>query len=123
MNYVINPMWFYLLGVVGKIENVFTAISIVAVLFSVMFFFVRVVCSMELNSDTREKLEFWSKFFALLSVFTWLIFAIIPKEKTIIQMAISKQITYANFDKAEGKIKSTFYYIVDKTKEFDEGEE
>jgi hypothetical protein len=131
MDYVINPMWFYWLGVVDNLNIFFWSMIITLLFIGIVLNTIRAVEYENLSYTEVEEgknvvvvkkmfKQWLIVFFCILPFVLLIVFT--PSKETMIKMTVSKQVTYKNIDKAEEKIKETFDYIVDKVKEIKEGE-
>lgn len=117
MDYVISPWFFYWVNVVDIIYGWFTAIAVLFGIISIIFLIIGLVNKYDAydEKDLKRGESFLKNtkktligfiIFILLSIF-------IPSKTTLIQMAIAKNITYSNLDKAGDKIKTNAKDLVD----------
>ena len=121
MNYIINPSWFYWLGVVESMRYFMIAafiISIAAII--VVIIIVPVDIRMirdfpDMSDDERKSVQFFTK---VLKAAIWalvisgLILLFVPSKETIIGMMIAKQATYENATWTLDALKSAVDYVI-----------
>lgn len=121
MNYIINPSWFYWLGVVESMRYFMIAafiISIAAIIVAIII--VPVDISMirdfpDMSDDERKSIQFFTK---VLKAAIWalvisgLILLFAPSKETLIEMMIAKQATYENATWTLDALKSAVDYVI-----------
>lgn len=121
MNYIINPSWFYWLGVVESMRyfmvTVFV-ISIVVVIASAIIIPLDVkmiqdyptMCDFEMKTVQFFKKALKIAIVAL--VISGLILMFVPSKETLIEMMIAKQATYENATWTLDALKSAVDYVI-----------
>ena len=121
MNYIINPSWFYWLGVVESMRYFMIAafiISIAAIIVAIIIVPVdmRMIRDFpDMSDDERKSVQFFTK---VLKAAIWalvisgLILLFVPSKETIIEMMIAKQTTYENTTWTLDALKSVVDYVV-----------
>ena len=115
--YLINPWWFYLIGIAGAIQSFFLAIGIIGL--SAM-----VVLGIITAFDEGE--FYFKKWFItgfIISFIFCLIGSLIPNQKTCYAMAIASVATTENLDYAVETGKNIVDYITEKAIELIEAGE
>lgn len=121
MNYIINPSWFYWLGVVESMRYFMIAafiISIAAIIVAIIIVPVDIRMIREfpdMSDDERKSVQFFTKvlksaIWAL--VISGLILLFVPSKETIIGMMIAKQATYENATWTLDALKSAVDYVI-----------
>ena len=121
MNYIINPSWFYWLGVVESMRYFMIAafiISIAAIIVSIIIVPVdmRMIRDFpDISDDERKSVQFFTK---VLKAAIWalvvsgLILMFVPSKETLIEMMIAKQATYENATWTLDALKSAVDYVI-----------
>ena len=121
MNYIINPSWFYWLGVVESMRYFMIAafiISIAAIIVSIIIVPVdmRMIRDFpDMSDDERKSVQFFTK---VLKAAIWalvnsgLILLFVPSKETLIEMMIAKQATYENATWTLDALKSAVDYVI-----------
>ena len=121
MNYIINPSWFYWLGVVESMRYFMIAafiISIAAIIVAIIIVPVDMRMIREfpdMSDDERKSVQFFTK---VLKAAIWalvisgLILLFVPSKETIIGMMIAKQATYENATWTLDALKSAVDYVI-----------
>ena len=121
MNYIINPSWFYWLGVVESMRYFMIAafiISIAAIIVAIIIVPVdmRIIRDFpDMSDDERKSIQFFTK---VLKAAIWalvisgLILLFVPSKETIIGMMIAKQATYENATWTLDALKSAVDYVI-----------
>lgn len=121
MNYIINPSWFYWLGVVESMRYFMIAafiISIAAIIVAIIIVPVdmRMIRDFpDMSDDERKSIQFFTK---VLKAAIWalvisgLILLFVPSKETIIGMMIAKQATYENATWTLDALKSAVDYVI-----------
>lgn len=121
MNYIINPSWFYWLGVVESMRYFMVAvfiISIVVIIASAIIIPLDVkmiqdyptVCDFEMKTVQFFKKALKIAIVAL--VISGLILMFVPSKETLIEMMIAKQATYENATWTLDALKSAVDYVI-----------
>jgi hypothetical protein len=113
MTPIINPIWFYLAGLVGKLDNVlwWTAIFVILSIF-LHIFVVWDAC--EDVTEVLKKTRPMRRFIVALALLFITIF--IPSETTIYRMMVATWATGDNITEVTEAIKNGVDYIVEKVK-------
>ena len=121
MNYIINPSWFYWLGVIESMRYFMIAafiISIAAIIVAIVIVPVDMRMIREfpdMSDDERKSVQFFTK---VLKAAIWalvisgLILLFVPSKETIIGMMIAKQATYENATWTLDALKSAVDYVI-----------
>ena len=121
MNYIINPSWFYWLGVVESMRYFMIAafiISIAAIIVAIVIVPVdmRMIRDFpDMSDDERKSVQFFTK---VLKAAVWTliisvpILLFVPSKETIIGMMIAKQATYENATWTLDTLKSAVDYVI-----------
>lgn len=121
MEYIINPSWFYWLGVVESMRYFMIAafiISIAAIIVAIIIIPVdmRMIRDFPyMSDDERKSVQFFTK---VLKAAIWalvisgLILLFVPSKETIIGMMIAKQATYENATWTLDALKSAVDYVI-----------
>ena len=121
MNYIINPSWFYWLGVVESMRYFMIAafiISIAAIIVAIIIVPVdmRMIRDFpDMSDDERKSVQFFTK---VLKAAIWalvisgLILLFVPAKETLIEMMIAKQATYENATWTLDALKSAVDYVI-----------
>ena len=121
MNYIINPSWFYWLGVVNSMRGFMLAAFIVAIIIVGVALIVipwntYIIREFpRVSDDERKTLQFFTKALKLaigvcIAAALFLIF--VPSKDTLIEMMIAKQATYENATWTLDALKSAVDYVV-----------
>lgn len=121
MNYIINPSWFYWLGVVESMRYFMIAafiISIAAIIVAIIIVPVdmRMIRDFpDMSDDERKSVQFFTKVLKAaiwVLVISGLILLFVPSKETIIGMMIAKQATYENATWTLDALKSAVDYVI-----------
>ena len=104
--YIINPWWFYFIGVTGTIQTFFWAIGIFGLLSICVIGFVFMV--------DGDKIKFPMKTLSIIFAIMILIGTLIPNKETCYAMAIASVATTENLDYATETGKNIVDYITEK---------
>ena len=125
MNYIINPSWFYWLGVIESMRYFMIAafiISIAAIIVTIVIVPVDMRMTREfpdISDDERKSVQFFTK---VLKAAIWalvisgLILMFVPSKETLIEMMIAKQATYENATWTLDALKSAVDYVIQAIK-------
>ena len=121
MNYIINPSWFYWLGVVNSMRGFMLAAFIVAlIIVGVALIVIPVNVKLiqdypSISDDERKVVRFFTKALKVLigvCIVAVLFLVFVPSKETLIEMMIAKQATYENATWTVDALKSAVDYIV-----------
>lgn len=121
MNYIINPSWFYWLGVVESMRYFMIAaliISIAAIIVAIIIVPVdiRVIREFpDMSDDERKTVQFFTKALKIAIaalVISGLILMFVPSKETLIEIMIAKQATYENATWTVDTLKSAVDYVI-----------
>lgn len=121
MNYIINPSWFYWLGVVNSMRGFMLAAFIVAiVIIGVALIIIPVEVKMiqdfpTMCADERKAVMFFTKALKVaigVCILAALFLVFVPSKDTLIEMMIAKQATYENATWTLDALKSAVDYVV-----------
>lgn len=121
MNYIINPSWFYWLGVVESMRHFMIAafiISIAAIIVAIIIVPVdmRMIHEFpDMSDDERKTVQFFTKALKIAIaalVISGLILMFAPSKETLIEMMIAKQATYENATWTVDTLKSAVDYVI-----------
>lgn len=121
MNYIINPSWFYWLGVVNSMRGFMLAAFVIAiVVIGVALivipwntYIIREFPSV--SDDERKTLWFFTKALKVaigVCIVLGLFLVFVPSKDTLIEMMIAKQATYENATWTVDALKSAVDYVV-----------
>lgn len=111
MTPVVNPVWFYLMGLSTPVRGLFFTIAGVCLILAILY-----VATGEDEEDKR-KITKGKKFFILTIIFG-LFVAFIPTEDTITKMLIAQNVTYERIEVATDTVENVYQDIMglfDKT--------
>lgn len=128
MTYIINPMWFYWLGVADKVCQLIRTLAILMFIFSAASYIVAAVLkfnTIDYDGFDKECSEYVAgakaqrvaTILAVLTIILFAIYAFIPQRETLIEMQIARFTTVENAEWALDAIKSATDYIVSAIKE------
>lgn len=121
MNYIINPSWFYWLGVIHSMRGFMLTAFIVAIIIvgvSLIVIPVNVKLIQDYPSicdDERKAVRFFTKALKVsigVCIVAGLFLVFVPSKETIIEMMIAKQATYENATWTVDALKSAVDYVV-----------
>ena len=121
MNYIINPSWFYWLGVVESMRHFMVAALIISIaLIVVSLIIIPVNINMirefpDMSDDERKTVQFFTKVLKIAIaalVISGLILMFVPSKETLIEMMIAKQATYENATWTVDTLKSAVDYVI-----------
>ena len=121
MNYIINPSWFYWLGVVESMNHFMVAafiVSIVVVVASAIIIPMNISMIREFpdfSDDERKTVQFFTKALKIaigVLVISGLVLMFVPSKETLIEMMIAKQATYENATWTLDALKSAVDYVI-----------
>lgn len=121
MNYIINPSWFYWLGVVNSMRGFMLVTFIVAIIIigvSLIIIPVNVKLIQDYPSicdDERKTVRFFTKALKVaigVCIASGLFLVFVPSKETLIEMMVAKQATYENATWTVDALKSAVDYVV-----------
>ena len=121
MEYIINPSWFYWLGVISSLRGFMLAVFIVSiVVIGVSLIVIPMNTSMirefpNMSDDERKTVRFFTKALKVaigVLVIAGLALVFVPSKETLIEMMIAKQATYENATWTVDAVKSAVDYII-----------
>ena len=121
MNYIINPSWFYWLGVVESMLHFMVAafiVSIVVVVVSAIIIPMNISIIRDfpdMSDDERKTAQFFTKALKIaigMLVISGLFLVFVPSKETLIEMMIAKQATYENATWTVDTLKSAVDYVI-----------
>ena len=121
MNYIINPSWFYWLGVVNSMRGFMLVAFIVAIiLIGVALIVIPVNVKLiqdypSICDDERKAVRFFTKAMKVaigVCIVAGLFLVFVPSKETLIEMMIAKQATYENATWTVDALKSAVDYVV-----------
>lgn len=121
MNYIINPSWFYWLGVVNSMRGFMLAAFIVAIiivgaaLILIPWYTDMIREFPTMCADERKAVRFFTKALKVgigVCVIAGLFLVFVPSKETLIEMMIAKQATYENTTWTVDALKSAVDYVV-----------
>ena len=120
-NYLINPLWIYLIDIISDVEIlsiICLCIGIVGcVIFGVWRFF-QIIDGYYDDEDGEFRLtKFWVKTSIIMTIISAIITCVIPSEKTMYTMFISSYITEENLNSATETVTDVVDYIFEKVDE------
>lgn len=118
MTYIINPIWFYLIGVAANLSCTFIVIS--AIIF-IAVFVILLVSAMEYGGDIEDIMEVMKKFkvkgFIIIAIISLILGNVLPSRETCYQMLAASAFTYENVDYAIETGKDIVDYILETAEE------
>lgn len=121
MNYIINPSWFYWLGVVNSMRGFMLVAFIVAVIIvGVALIVIPVNVKLiqdypSISDDERKAVRFFTKALKVaigVCIVAGLFLVFVPSKETLIEMMVAKQVTYENATGTVDALKSAVDYVV-----------
>lgn len=121
MNYIINPSWFYWLGVVNSMRGFMIAAFVIAIIIIGVALIVipwntYIIREFPNVSDgERKTLRFFTKALKIaigVCVVAALFLVFVPSKDTLIEMMIAKQATYENATWTVDALKNAVDYVV-----------
>ena len=114
MTYIINPIWFYLIGVASNLSCTFIVISTVIFIIA---FVVLLITAMECGGDIEDIMAVVKKFkikgFIVIAIISLVLGNILPSRETCYQMLTASAFTYENVDYAIETGKDIVDYILE----------
>ena len=117
MNYIINPSWFYWLGIANGTKTMFFVIAGIAAVGTV-FGLVLMATTIEYgtNDEDYKNGKRIAKVCGIIAVVFALVGMLIPSKQTMIEMMVAKFATYENAQWTVDAVKSVVDYIVEAIK-------
>ena len=121
MNYIINPSWFYWLGVVNSMRGfMLTAFIVAIIVIGVSLIIIPVNVKLiqdypDISDDERKVVRFFTRALKVaigVCVASGLFLIFVPSKETLIEMMIAKQATYENATWTVDALKSAVDYVV-----------
>lgn len=121
MNYIINPSWFYWLGVVHSMRGfMLTAFIVAIIVIGVALIIIPVNVKLirdypSISDDERKVVRFFTKALKVaigVCVASGLFLVFVPSKETLIEMMVAKQATYENATWTVDALKSAVDYVV-----------
>ena len=121
MNYIINPSWFYWLGVVHSMRGFrLTAFIVAIIVIGVALIIIPVNVKLiqdypRISDDERKVVRFFTKALKVsigVCIVGGLFLIFVPSKETLIEMMIAKQATYENATWTVDALKSAVDYVV-----------
>lgn len=121
MNYIINPSWFYWLGVVHSMRGfMLTAFIVSIIVIGVSLIIIPVNVKLirdypSISDDERKVVRFFTKALKVaigVCIASGLFLVFVPSKETLIEMMIAKQATYENATWTVDALKSAVDYVV-----------
>ena len=121
MNYIINPSWFYWLGVVESMLHFMVAAFVLSIAFVVASaIIIPVDISVirefpDISDGERKTVQFFTKALKIaigVLVISGLVLVFVPSKETLIEMMIAKQATYENATWTLDALKSAVDYVI-----------
>ena len=124
MTYYINPLWFYLINVIDKINN----LSVVLVGLSIALLVVLGMMFLgfyenDYNEKCEEDIKTLNSFkkhikrLILVTILSTLACVFIPDKQTCEEMMIASVVTHENVDAVKGDVKELIDYVSDKVEQ------
>lgn len=119
-DFIIDPMWFYWVGCIGKINDGITVLADVAFAMCVAFFLLLLLCSCFADDilfkyTKQDKIQHFK--YLLFSIIACAVLAalllFIPDKETLIQMKLAELATIENAQQAITAIREATDYILD----------
>ena len=121
MNYIINPSWFYWLGVVNSMHGfMLTAFIVAIIVIGVALIVIPVNVKLiqdypSISDDERKAVRFFTKALKVaigVCIVAGLFLVFVPSKETLIEMMVAKQATYENATGTVDALKSAVDYVV-----------
>lgn len=121
MNYIINPSWFYWLGVVESMRGFMLAVFIVSIV-AIGAALIIIPVNVKMIQDypnmcdfEKKTVQFFTKALKVAIgalVISGLILMFVPSKETLIEIMIAKQATYENATWTVDALKSAVDYVI-----------
>ena len=117
---IVNPIWFYLVGLFGEVN-----------LFAWIFVFVSgagaVFCFISASNEFEEECAFFfykvSKRFVIATIVFTIIAVAVPSSNTVQEMAVASVVTYENVEAVKGEATELIDYIIDSVDKLNDSKE
>lgn len=116
-DYIVNPMWFYWLHLVGELRELCFGIFIVYIIVVIIGFIYVLVEGDYMKDEAIEKIKRTAIKITIIAMIVLVIGIVIPSKGTMIEMEVAKHATYENIEMVEEKIKDATDYILEKMQE------
>lgn len=116
MNYIINPMWFYWLGVVETLKEIAVISFAISGIGSILAGVARIVYSGEYDDEEAAIAMRFLKITIPIMIVSMLTLSFVPSKNTLIEMQIARYATQENAELTIDAIKSAVDYIVQAIK-------
>ena len=120
MNYLVNPLWIYLINVLTKVNDIASIIvfcGIIAVVFLTFSYCYDLMDGYDKEDDKIKISKTFLKKFAIITIISMIVTTIIPTEKTMYAMLVASNITEENLDTAGQTVTDMVDYIFEKIEE------
>lgn len=115
MNYIINPSWFYWIGVVDTLKLLVIVLLVLAV-GGVITVSMIAWLDYDKYDDEYKTLNKWRTVCVVISLICLLLTIFIPTKTTLIEMQVARFATYDNAQWTLESVKSAVDYIIDAVK-------
>jgi len=119
MNYLINPLWLYLLDVIKDIESTFCLIFILSGCITLIAGIVAacMIAFYDKDEALYKVSKKATKIGAIIAIITGIVVCFIPSEKTMYTMFVASYVTEENIDAAGETVTEMIDYIFEKVDE------
>lgn len=125
MTYYINPIWFYLMNVLGGMKIFLCVLGGISLAITVLVLIAWAINGYtditDLDEDEKKTVKIFKKII-IASIITLLIGILTPSKETCIEMMIASQVTHENVAATKEEIYEIVDYITDKVNGDKEGE-
>lgn len=125
--YIVHPMWFYLYGLLGKLECLSATVAIISLILAGISGFIFVMCDPNYEANGKAMALKCLKPFAITGTLFLFLNLFLPTQTTFLQMAAASYATKENVGKAvqvgkelKDTIKTDLIDIIKSIKEYDE---
>lgn len=108
MNYVIDPLWIYLIGLVETLKPALGFISIVSIILA----FAIVGASADDKPEVRKSCMKVGKILVIVSIVFGISYVFVPSKETVIQMLIAKNVTVDRVQIASDVVQNLYKDII-----------
>lgn len=124
MTYIINPWFFYFIGLIEGLKLFFTIFTIIGVLAIIILGTFLAVSNLDVDTPFDKKnyelIIKWLKRSIIATIVFALMLAITPTSATLNKMMISSLVTKENLETVKTNAKDLIDYIVEKAEELKE---
>lgn len=114
MTYYINPIWFYLMNVCGKLGGLSALIACIFG-FGAIIMGIGLMCEKSVGDDDMVNLlTKYVKPSIVITIIFLILACAIPSKETCEEMMIASVVTHENVDQAKDNIKSIVDYVFDR---------